>query len=190
MTLTRISEMIHEWMGWCPNAHGIDIIIDSTGYDKSVGTGGAGRFGRGIGIAMGSIRTLILSGINILLYILALFVVPMLVLENKRLPGAVAELVGLIKKCWGETIICFLQFGLVFFEVSLTSLLFHFAYGVVSPEMLLFWRPGTEWIVGAALYMLVWFTLAMIGSTAGGISLFSLYTYAKSGRMPDGFGEK
>lgn len=148
-----------------------------------------GPMGGTYAISYGVTSTLILSGINILLCILTLFVVPMLVLENKHLSGAVAESIGLVKKCWRETIICFLLFGLMFLAVSLTSLLFRFVYSIVYPEMLLFWRPGTEWIAGAALYMLVWFILAMIGSTAGGISLFNLYTYAKTGRMPVGFGK-
>lgn len=149
-----------------------------------------GPIGGTYAISYGVTSTLILSGINIMLCLLSLFFVPMLVLESKQLPDAVAESVGLVKKCWRETVICFLLFGLIFLAVSLTALLFRFVYSIVYPDMLLFWRPGAEWIAGAALYMLVWFILAMIGSTAGGISLFNLYTYAKTGRMPEGSGEK
>ena len=128
--------------------------------------------------------TLFSTMINIIFFILTLFVLPVLVLENKRLPGAVAESISLSKKVWGEIISCFLIFGLILLVISLTSFIFRIAYGVVSPDMLLFWYPNEGWIAGAGLYMLVSCILMVIGSTAVGISLFGLYTYAKSGRMP------
>ena len=53
------------------------------------------------------------TGINIVLFILTLFVVPLLVLENRRLPEAVFGSVSLTKNVWGEIIVCFLLFGLV-----------------------------------------------------------------------------
>ncbi len=131
--------------------------------------------------------TIVISGINGLLFVLTLFVVPLLVLENKRLPEAVAGSVTLMKNVWCEVIACFLVFGVVLFAVSLTSLLFRIVYRIVAPENLLFWYPGQGWIAGAALYMLAWCILAVIGSTAGGIALFGLYTYAKTGQVPEGF---
>jgi hypothetical protein len=134
--------------------------------------------------------TILAAGINIVLFILTLFVVPLLVLENKRLPEAVSGSFSLMKNVWGEIIVCFLLFGLVLAGVSLTSLLFRVVYGFVAPHMLLFWYPGGAWIAGAALYMLVWYILTVIISTVGGISLFGLYTYAKSGRMPVMYEEK
>ena len=129
----------------------------------------------------------VVSGINVVLFILTLFVVPLLVLENKRLIGAVAGSVSLMKKVWGEIIVCFLIFGLILFGATLFSLLFRIFYGVVAPDMLLFWYPGDAWIAGAAVYMLVWCILTVIGSTALGISLFGLYAYVKRGRLPFGF---
>ena len=82
------------------------------------------------------------NGINIVLFILTLFVVPLLVLENKRLQEAVSGSFSLMKNVWGEIIVCFLIFGLVLFGVSLASLLFRVVYGIVAPHMLLFWYPG------------------------------------------------
>jgi len=149
-----------------------------------------GPMGGTYAISYGVTSTLVLSGINILLCILTLFVVPMLVLENKRLSCAIAESCSLIKKIWGEIICCFLIFGLILLVISLTSLLFPITYGIVAPGMLYFWRPGTEWIAGATLYMLAWFVLAMVGTTAGGISLAGLYSYAKTGQIPGEFTER
>jgi len=123
------------------------------------------------------------TGINIVLFILTLFVVPLLVLENKRLPEAVTETVSLMKNVWGETIVCFLLFGLVLFVVSLTSLLFRVVYGFVAPHMSLFWYPGAGWIAAAVLFMVALCSLSVIISTIAGIATFNLYTYGKTGGM-------
>jgi hypothetical protein len=128
--------------------------------------------------------TVVVSGINGVLFILTLFVVPLLVLENKPLFSAVAGSVSLMKKVWGEMIVCFLIFGLVLFGAALSSLLFRIVYGVIAPDRLLFWYPGDAWIAGAVLYMFALSALAFITSTIAGIATLNLYTYAKSGRMP------
>ncbi len=121
--------------------------------------------------------------INVVFFLLTLFVVPVLVLENKHLPDAVAESFSLIKKVWGEIVACFLVFGLIVIGISLTSFIFRVAYGVISFDDPFFWYKG-GWIASAALYILVWCTVTIICSAAAGISLFGLYSYAKSGRIP------
>jgi hypothetical protein len=125
------------------------------------------------------------TGINIVLFILTLFVVPLLVLENKRLPEAVTGTVSLMKTVWGEIIVCFFIFGLVLFGVSLTSLLFRVGYGAVAPHMSLFWYPGIAWIAAAVLFMVAFCALAVILSTIVGIATFNLYVFGKTGRIAD-----
>jgi hypothetical protein len=127
--------------------------------------------------------TTIAMGINIVLFILTLFVVPLLVLENKCLPEAVTGTVSLMKTVWGEIIVCFLIFGLVLFGVSLTSLLFRVVYGFVAPHMLLFWYPGGAWIAAAVMFMVALCALAVIISTIAGIATYNLYSYGKTGRI-------
>jgi hypothetical protein len=128
--------------------------------------------------------TVIVSGINIVLLTLTLFVVPLLVLENMRLREAVAGSVTMMKNIWGELLVCFLILILVVSAVAMTSLLFRIVYGVVAPDMLLFWYPGDTWIAAAVLYLLIVCGLAVIVSTIAGIAAVNLYTYAKTGRMP------
>jgi hypothetical protein len=148
-----------------------------------------GPIGGGYQILSAVTFTIFATIINVFFFILTLFVVPVLVLENKRLPGAVAESISLVKKVWGEIIVCFLIFGLMLLVISLASFIFRIVHGVVSPDNLLFWYPGEGWIAGAVVYILMWCILAIIGSTVMGISLTGLYTYANTGRMPVGFGE-
>ena len=67
MTLLRISEIIHEWLGWCPNAGTLrtapaavspDLRNSAPDIPQSGGTSGSGRRGRGFLLFMGSIRIL------------------------------------------------------------------------------------------------------------------------------------
>ena len=128
--------------------------------------------------------TVVVSGINIVLLILTLFVVPLLVLENMRLSEAVAGSVTLMKNVWGELLACFLLLILVISATAMTSLLFRIVYGVIAPDMLLFWYPGDTWIAAAVLYLLILCGLAVVVSTIAGIAAVNLHTYAKTGRMP------
>jgi|GEM_PF-1285581 len=120
-------------------------------------------------------------------FILTLFVIPASVMEHKRLPDAARESVSRIRKARGEIMVSFLIFGLAFLAISLAALLFRVAYGIVSPDNLLFWRPAAGWIAGAVVYMIAWFILVVIGTTMAGISLAGLYCYAKTGQIPARF---
>jgi hypothetical protein len=128
--------------------------------------------------------TVIVSGINIILLTLTLFVVPLLVLENMRLREAVAGSVTMMKNVWGEILACFLALILVVSAAAMTSLLFRIVYGVVAPDMLLFWYPGETWIAAAVLYMLILCGLGFVVSTIAGIAAVNLYMFGKTGRMP------
>jgi hypothetical protein len=126
----------------------------------------------------------VVSGINIMLVILTLFVVPLLVLENRHLPDAVAGSVTMMKNVWGELLACYLLLMLIVAAAAMTSLLFRVVYRVVAPDMLLFWYPGITWIIAAVLFMLIVFGLAVVVSTIAGIVVVNLYTFGKTGRMP------
>ncbi|MDP2797560.1 MAG: hypothetical protein Q8N94_08650 [Methanoregula sp.] len=126
----------------------------------------------------------VVSGINIILLLLTLFVIPLLVLENRRLPEAVAGSATLMKKVRVELSACFLLLILLVSVAAMTSLLFRVVYGVIAPDMLLFWYPGDTWIAAAVLYMLLLCGIIFVISTIAGIAAVNLYTYAKTGRLP------
>jgi hypothetical protein len=132
----------------------------------------------------GLMYTLLLFGINLGLFVLSLFVVPLLVLENKRIPEAIAGSVSLMKNVGGEMVACFVILGLVVGAFLLTALFFPWVYGVVAPDMLLFWYPGDGWIAAAVVFMLAWCALALISTTVAGIAAVKLYVYGKTGQLP------
>jgi hypothetical protein len=101
-----------------------------------------------------------------------------------RLREAVAGSVTMMKNVWGELLACFLILVLVVSAAAMTSLLFRIVYGVVAPDMLLFWYPGDTWIAAAVLYLVILCGLAFVVSTIAGIAAVNLYTFGKTGRMP------
>jgi hypothetical protein len=123
--------------------------------------------------------TLILSAVNALLFVLTLFVVPLLVLEKKGLKEAFLRSAALMKNVWGEAAVCVLVLGIAVYAASLTSLIFPIVYGILAPEMLLFWYPGDAWIAAALIYLAALCCLAFVVATVGGIALLGLYRSAQ-----------
>ncbi len=123
------------------------------------------------------------SLVIIFMSILTLFVIPLLVFEDKSITGAVMGSLSLFRRTWGEIIICCLIFGLLFSAFASVSLLPMFIFGFPSGNM-------TILGVTVALYMLVLIIVIMIGTTVFGIFLTGLYSYAKTGRVPAIFERK
>jgi hypothetical protein len=138
-----------------------------------------GPMGGTYAIEAGLTNTLMLSAINLLLFVLTLAVIPQLVLEKKSLKEAVLGSVALMKNIRGEVTVCVIVLGMVVFAASLTALLFQVIYGVVAPGMSPFWYPGDEWIAAALVYMAALSGLVFVMATVGGIATLELYTYAK-----------
>jgi hypothetical protein len=111
------------------------------------------------------------------------FVIPLLVLEDRSLPGAVMGSFSLIRRTWAEIILCLFVLWLFAFVIAFLSLIPAIAVGFPS---------GNTGLLGitVGLYMFVLMVLVMIGTTLMGIVLVGLYTYGKTGRLPEMFGEK
>ncbi|MDD4137510.1 MAG: hypothetical protein PHT99_06405, partial [Methanoregula sp.] len=73
-------------------------------------------------------HTLILSAITVFLFILTLFVVPLLVLEKKSLKEAVVGSFILMKNIWGEVATCILGLGVAVVAAWFAFLLFRFSF--------------------------------------------------------------
>ncbi|MEN6611771.1 MAG: hypothetical protein ABFC24_13095 [Methanoregulaceae archaeon] len=137
-----------------------------------------------------TVYTLIFSAINILLFILTLFVVPLIVLEGKSLKEAVLGSFALTRKVRGEVVVCVLGLGTLVFAALLTFLPFRFTgftqVSIVDGGAMLisYSRPGAEWIVAAFLYVLALSGLVVVIATVGGIATLILYTVAKTGKVP------
>lgn len=127
----------------------------------------------------GLANTLILSAVNVLLFVLTLFVVPLIVLEKKNPKEAFLRSASMIKNIWGEAAVCGLVLGTVLYGALLTSSVFQIVYRIIAPEMLPFWYPGDAWIAAALVYLAALCCLAFVVATVGGIASLGLYRYAR-----------
>ncbi|MCU0632543.1 MAG: DUF6159 family protein [Methanolinea sp.] len=126
--------------------------------------------------AAGSIATALVGGAWSLV---TLFVVPVLVFEEKGVFDAIKESWSLFKKTWGESVVGSVSITLVFLAVGILGLLLVIA-SLFSGVMLLF--------MGAlALFIVLVAILAILASAMQGIFVVVLYTYARTGEVPGGF---
>ena len=129
--------------------------------------------------------TLILLAITGILFVLTLFVVPLLVLESKSLKEAVLGSFTLMKKIRGEMVACVLALGLVVLAAWFAFLLFRFSFvdlvsWVAGPMNASFTHPSEAWIAAGLLYVLVLSSLVFVVATLGGIATLDLFTSAKT----------
>ena len=110
------------------------------------------------------------------LYILTMFVVPLIVLNNGSLINSVMESASLFRKIWREILVCFIILFLIVFVVLVISLVPMIAIGFSSGS-------PTAPVAIVTVYMLVMFILIFIGSTVMGIAITGLYTYGKTGTL-------
>ena len=125
-------------------------------------------------------QTLIFSEVNLLLFVLTLFIVPFIVLERKTPGEAVVGSFTLMKKNWVETAACALFLGVIACGVFLTYLLVQAAFGIGIPDGVVTIRPENTWIALALVYDSALFCFAMIMATVSGIAALDIYTSAKS----------
>jgi membrane-anchored glycerophosphoryl diester phosphodiesterase (GDPDase) len=127
---------------------------------------------------LGRIAISIVGGIWSLVTI---FVVPVLVLEDKGVVDAVKESVALFRKTWGESVVGSVSIGVIFGAIVVVGLIGVFAA--------LFTRSITVMILGVALFILLIAVVSVVASAMQGIFVTALYTYAKTGNVPMGFGK-
>ncbi|MGA9086183.1 MAG: hypothetical protein ACLQMU_03400 [Methanoregula sp.] len=127
----------------------------------------------------GFMQALIFLAINLLLFILTLFVVPSIVLEKKTIREAVVGSFAMMKKTWAEAAACAVFLGVVAFGVFLTYYLVQAAHGIVTPRVFVFSRPTYTWFALGLLYDLALFGVAFVVATVGGIAALDLYRNAK-----------
>jgi len=131
----------------------------------------------------GFMRTMNFLAITLLMFVLTPFVVPLVVLEQKTLRGAVVGSFALMKKIGDEIVTCAAFLGIFVFGVFLSYLLVQAASGIVNPFQTVTFHPPDTWIALALLYILALLTIAFVAATVGAIAVNDLYTDAKTGQM-------
>ena len=126
---------------------------------------------------LGQIASSIVGGVWSLV---TLFVVPVLVFEDKSVFSAMKESLGLFKKTWGESVVGTISITLIFAAIGIVGLLLLIGT--------LFIGNTTLFFVALALFIVLVAILAILASAMQGIFTVALYTYAKTGSAPGIFG--
>jgi membrane-anchored glycerophosphoryl diester phosphodiesterase (GDPDase) len=122
---------------------------------------------------LGQIAAAIAGGVWSLV---TMFVVPVVVFEEKGVFAAMKESLSLFKKTWGESIVGTISIGLIFGIIGVVGLLLAFATLLTGNSML--------FIAALALFIVLVVVLGIIASALQGIFTVALYTYAKTGQVP------
>jgi len=123
---------------------------------------------------------LLVIAASIVFFLLTMFVVPAVVLNDKGILPAIQQSVSVFRKVWAEAVICFGLFFLIAFAILLTSLVPMIAIAFTSESTA---QAGTIVI----LYMLVMLCIMFIGSTLTGIATFGLYQWGTTGTLDTAF---
>ena len=118
--------------------------------------------------------------INLILFVLTPFVVPLIVLEQKTLKEAITGSFALMKTIGVEVVTCAAFLGVVIFGVFLTHLLVQAASGIVNPYETVMFHPTVGWITLAVLYNLTLAAFALVVATIGGIAALEIYRGRKA----------
>ena len=121
--------------------------------------------------------------INIVLFLLALYVVPGIVLESKRLLPALAGSVTLMKNTWRELLGCILVLGAILLMVAAVALLIGQSPLLLNHDYDFFLQVSRGQIlmtVACYGFLLACGILMAIGSTVLGIAITDLYSYEKT----------
>jgi hypothetical protein len=108
-----------------------------------------------------------------------IFVVPVLVLEDKGVVDAMKESVALFRKTWGESVVGSVSIGLIFGAIVVVGLFGVFGVLVTGSTAVM--------ILAVALFILLIAVVSVVASAMQGIFVTALYTYAKTGNVPAGF---
>ncbi len=127
----------------------------------------------------GFMDTLVFSIINLFLFVLTPFVVPLIVIGQKTLREAVAGSFTLVRTARKEVAACAIFLGIIVFGVFLAYLLVQVAHG--APIVTGY--TTTAWIALGLLYDLLLLSVALVMATVGGIAALDLYTTAKTGQV-------
>ena len=121
--------------------------------------------------------------INFVLFLLALYVVPGIVLENKKLRPALTGSVILMKRTWCELLGCILIFGVILLAVAAIALVIGQSPLLLNHDydfFLQFSRGQVLMTIVCYGFLLACGVLMAVGFTATGVAITDLYRVGKS----------
>lgn len=116
--------------------------------------------------------------VNILLFLLALYVIPVIVLENRGFPASLAGSVILMRKTWRELLGCILVFGAIIAVVAAIALLIGQSPLLLNHDYDFFLQMSRGQVLMTIVcygFLFACGVLMAVGSTVMGIAITELY---------------
>jgi hypothetical protein len=130
----------------------------------------------------------IIIAVDAILFLLALYVIPLIVLENRKLLPAFAGSAALVKKTWQEVLGCILVLGAIILGNAAIALVIGQSPLLLGHDYDFFLSStrGLFLMTGVCYgFILASGILAAIGSTVTGIAIADLYACGSTGRLPE-----
>lgn len=108
--------------------------------------------------------------------VMTLFIIPVLVFENKGVFDSLKSSTSLFKKTWGENVIAQISMSLAIGLIAILGLIPLFLSAAFGSPSLIFYSLGYLF-----LHLLV---VIIVGSALGGIYTAALYDYSTTGKVP------
>jgi hypothetical protein len=126
---------------------------------------------------------LLLTTASVAFFVLTMFVVPAIVIQNNALISAIRGSVSLFRQMWGEIVSCYVVFLVIAFIIMLIS---------VIPLTIIGFSTGNPFAANTAIivYMLIMVGIVFLGSTIIGIATLGMYIYGKTGTITPYFGSR
>ena len=124
--------------------------------------------------------------VNTVLFLLALYTVPVIVLENKGLLPAIAGSFRLMRLTWREILGCVLVFGAIIVAVALIGLVIGQSPALLNNDYDFFLQESRgQVLMMSACYgfLLTCGVLMALGATVLGVAVTDLYSYRKKGSV-------
>ena len=126
--------------------------------------------------------------INIILFLVVLYVVPVIVLEKKGLVPALAGSVSLMRKTWRELLGCAVIYGAIVLGVAAVALVIGQSPYLLNHDFDFFInmsRGQLMMMTVCFLFLAGCWAMMAAGFTAGGIAITDLYACGKTDRGPE-----
>jgi len=125
--------------------------------------------------------------VNIILFLIALYIVPVIVLEKKGLIPALAGSLRLMKKTWRELLGCALVFGAIVIGIATVELMIGQSPLLLNHDYDFFLQVSRGQVLMTGIcygFILTCWAMMASGFTAAGIAITDLYAYGKAGKLP------
>jgi hypothetical protein len=132
--------------------------------------------------------SVIIMFINIVLFLVALYVIPVIVLEKKGLISALGGSLRLMKKTWRELLGCAVIYGAIVLGVAAVALVIGQSPYLLNHDFDFFInmsRGQLMMMTVCFLFLAGCWAMMAAGFTAGGIAITDLYACGKTNRVPE-----